>query len=85
MIGKIKNNICYIILVILIISCRSTEYIKPQLPNYEVEEIERPVIKNFYNSDGSYNEDIINLIRYAEIKEVQLENFIKFYNTLRDD
>lgn len=87
MIGRIKNNICYLIIpcIFNFIQCKSTQYIKPQLPTYEVEEVERPVINNFYNSDGTYNEDIINLIRYAEIKEVQLENFIKFYNKLRDD
>lgn len=60
----------------IISSCKTTEYIRAELPEYKVEEVERPTI-------SEKSEDIIKLMRYAEIKEMQLKNFQEFYDNLR--
>lgn len=64
-----------ILLVFSLSSCR-TVYISPSLPVYKLDEIERPSITE-------KSEDIIKLMRYAEKKEIQLNNFYEFYESLR--
>ena len=56
-------------------SCR-TVYVRTELPEYEIEEIERPEIKE-------QSEDVVKLMRYAEKREIQLQNFKAFYDKLR--
>ena len=61
----------------LLIECTTVKYVKTELPLYEVEEVERPHITET-------SDDVIKLIEYAKIKEIQLNTFVKFYNQLRE-
>jgi hypothetical protein len=61
----------------LLIGCTTVKYVKTELPVYEVEEVERPQITET-------SDDVIKLIEYAKIKEIQLNTFVKFYNQLRE-
>lgn len=77
-------SLCFLVLALLaglffllLQGCTSIEYVNARLPEYELEEIERPVIEE-------KTEDVVKLMRYAEKKEVQLNNFYKFYNSLRE-
>lgn len=60
-----------------LIGCSTVKYVKTELPEYEVEEVERPQITET-------SDDVIKLIEYAKIKEIQLNTFVKFYNQLRE-
>lgn len=64
-----------ILLVFSLSSCR-TVYVSANLPVYKLDEIERPSI-------AEKSEDVIKLMRYAEKKEIQLNNFYEFYESLR--
>lgn len=83
---KNKKKVFFLAMIILYVlsffamlyfltGCR-TVYVSPELPEYNIEEIERPEITE-------KSEDIIKLMRYAEKKEIQLNNFKLFYDNLR--
>lgn len=79
-----KNIIVNIVITVFFLGvlffcfgCQSVRYVKAELPAYEIEEIERPQIK-------TATDDVVKLIEYAKIREIQLNNFIKFYNELRE-
>lgn len=83
---KNKKKIFALIMIVLYIlsfftmlyfltGCR-TVYVSPELPEYKLEEIKRPEITE-------KSDDIIKLMRYAEKKEIQLNNFKLFYDNLR--
>lgn len=61
----------------LLFSCRTIEYVNPKLPEYKLEEIERPHITE-------QTAEVVFLMRYAEKKEIQLKNFYNFYEALRE-
>lgn len=69
--------VSFVFMLYLLTSCR-TVYVSPELPEYKLENIERPVITE-------KSDDIIKLMRYAEKKEIQLNNFKLFYDKLRQD
>lgn len=73
--------VVFVILIPIIIatlnSCYSVKYINPQLPEYEIEKIERPTVEN-------QTEDVVKVMRYAMKKEEQLKSFETFYNNLRE-
>ena len=66
-----------VLLLVLFFSCQSVRYVKTELPVYEIEEVARPKVT-------IVNDDTLKLIEYAKIREIQLNNFIKFYNELRE-
>lgn len=66
-----------VFLLFCFFSCQSVRYVKTELPAYEIEEVERPKVT-------IVNDDTLKLIEYAKIREIQLNNFIKFYNELRE-
>ena len=66
-----------VFLLFCFFSCQSVRYVKTELPAYEIEEVVRPQIT-------TATDDVVKLIEYAKIREIQLNNFIKFYNELRE-
>lgn len=64
-------------LLFVLLGCRTIEYVNPKLPEYKLEEIERPQIKE-------QTAEVVLLMRYAEKKEIQLKNFYNFYEALRE-
>lgn len=73
----IFNAIIFVFVLVLSFGCQSVRYVKTELPAYEIEEVERPKVT-------IVNDDTLKLIEYAKIREIQLNNFIKFYNELRE-
>lgn len=75
-----RRYLLFLFLMVIFFSCKSVEYVKIVPPEYELEEIERPILKR----DDSYgNEDVTELIRYALKLELQLNTFKSFYDNLR--
>lgn len=71
-------SILFLCFAVFILSGCRTIYIKAELPEYKIENIERPKITE-------QSEDVVKLMRYAQKKEIQLDNFKTFYENLRND
>lgn len=82
---KMKKAVVIILLIFLLIGCKSVEYITPSLPEFSPFIPERPELLEIPKESGIPKEVNINLVLlmgYAESLENVIESWEQFYNEL---
>lgn len=82
---KMKKAVVIILLIFLLIGCKSVEYITPSLPEFSPVIPERPELLEIPKESEIPKEANINLVLlmgYAESLENVIESWERFYNEL---
>ena len=82
---KMKKAVVIILLIFLLIGCKSVEYITPSLPEFSPVIPERPELLETPKESEIPKEANINLVLllgYAESLENVIESWEQFYNEL---
>ena len=81
-----KKFLLMMVVAIMLVSCTSTKYISPTLPNFSIPKPNRPTlleIKDELPVEATIN--LINLVGHIEKLEIVIDGWENFYRGLKEN